>query len=92
MVYGKQSIKTMLCFLFFQVPSLKEGHTMSVLTVKGISKEEIQNMTEEFKRHIDSPEGKRLLEKAVKNAKKMKARLDKARRIDPKTLHEPFTI
>jgi len=52
--------------------------------------------TEAFQRNaqqwLQSPEGRSDIQRALQEAKEVTARLQKDRRVDLKSLHEPFTV
>jgi len=57
-----------------------------------LTKEQLLKIVGEIERKALSPDGKRVLAEALNEAEELKAQLDEERLIDPKTLHEPFTI
>ena len=59
---------------------------------KNPTKEQIAEILKEMTEIVLSPRGRKIIAEALGKAGQMKAQLDEERLIDPKSLHEPFTI
>ena len=56
------------------------------------TKKELQVIIDRAVKYVNSIKGQRLIDAAMKQARKMTDKLAKARKIDPKKLHDPMTI
>lgn len=51
-----------------------------------------EHLADKAKKWVTSSEGERALQEGLQRATQTTAELKEARRVDPKTLHEPFTL
>lgn len=49
-------------------------------------------MVQKAQKYVSSSEGKKSISSALKSAQNVISRLNDARRVDPKSLHEPVTL
>ncbi len=52
----------------------------------------IDEIISKAKNYVTSEEGKNAIKNALRDAQETTSRLDKARRVDPKSLHDPITL
>ena len=53
---------------------------------------DLSELAQSVKEWVVSPDGQKKIEEVLENSKEMTSKLREARDIDPKSLHEPFTL
>jgi hypothetical protein len=53
---------------------------------------DLSKLAQNVKEWVVSPDGQKNIQEVLENSKEMTSKLRKARDIDPKSLHEPFTL